>query len=337
MLPIWENQSSHSPYRTLSITKCSSSAASWSFSLVLFCSCRKHWSICEECKDARQGNVVSSLWSGGRGKQSDAVARARSIRSSEQRREDRERGELSLCCLSDIVAMYPSSFSCLSVSSLFGLEECGLWSSPIVRVVWGEGGKESCPCVRPREEGRGGEGREGCRGAHRMRGLCVGLGRGLSGPLAFLCSLALEERRAPGQTHTHTTLMGGTGDNKQLFWFTSHFLCYSSQMTVRWAASYTHTHAHTHPRTRASAHTHTSPPLSLHNYQAKNNSRILAGQTREKPLPQRKWCHSKHAPVPGSKAEGPAPSLCQSCRNTSIIQQYSERERERNRGRARKR
>lgn len=47
---------------------------------------------------------------------------------------------------------------------------------------WMEGGKK-----KKKEM----EGREGVEIAHRLRGLCVGPGGGLSGPLAFLCSLTL--------------------------------------------------------------------------------------------------------------------------------------------------
>ena len=36
---------------------------------------------------------------------------------------------------------------------------------------------------------------EGVEIAHRLRGLCVGPGGGLSGPLAFLCSLALRKKQ----------------------------------------------------------------------------------------------------------------------------------------------
>lgn len=45
-------------------------------------------------------------------------------------------------------------------------------------------------------KGKGGDGGgEGLSIAHRLRGLCVGPGSGLSGPLAFLCSLALGKKR----------------------------------------------------------------------------------------------------------------------------------------------
>lgn len=43
--------------------------------------------------------------------------------------------------------------------------------------------------------------------AHRLRGLCLGPCGGLSGPLAFLCSLALRGKKK--QTHIRDTLREG--------------------------------------------------------------------------------------------------------------------------------
>lgn len=39
--------------------------------------------------------------------------------------------------------------------------------------------------------------------AHRLRGLCVGPGGGLSGPLAFLCSLALRKKQIHMNNHCY--------------------------------------------------------------------------------------------------------------------------------------
>lgn len=62
---------------------------------------------------------------------------------------------------------------------------------------WGLG-ESKVGCMKGKRRWR--ERKEGLLFAHRLMGLCAGPDVGLSGPLAFLCSLAL------GNTQTHTCL-----------------------------------------------------------------------------------------------------------------------------------